>query len=504
MGRLDRQLRENMERNEANNKKKSKRTPALNNSAPSYDVYGNSSDIVITKKKIDYKKLVVPVAILFTFIMVIYLPQIMYKGEPNTEFFDTAADSTAIKLSSQYVKDCPDDDFDGDGLANYKEEEYGCNPFAKDSDRDGVSDYAEVITYKTSPVKTNSTLVNYIRQKDAEKGNSIDTPYKMGDVILWADSYTDKTYGGVIETFDGYRFHSFKGWAKFASGKYAYKYENGKHTLLQYREKEDAWRIEEDMVVLVYDKKLEMANHFILFGNSMFSKSNFFTDFLSFVLPDDAGILRGQKIAKIDADPDLTTDVEVDFKLPKYDENELERFGTSFDSLHVLIKVREYLDKNQAVAVSLFSSSRGENIGVVTGYTADGRLIVCNTNGDFLGYITIYEKAAYMLNEEKEMVTRQWFTFEGLGYSSSNWDRISFFGVSENDDANIKEDKEDSEIKEDKELETDTTVDTTENSGSETPNPDVPVLDETTDDATDSYEEMQDVVEDLESEIIGE
>lgn len=503
MGRLDRQLRENMERNEANNKKKSKRTPVLNTSAPSYDAYGNSSDVLVAKKKFDYKKLIIPVVILFSLVMVIYLPQIMYKGEVNTEFFDVAADSSAIKLSAQYVKDCPDDDFDGDGLANYKEEEYGCNPFAKDSDRDGVSDYAEVITYKTSPVKTNSTLVNHIRQKDAEKGDTIDTPYKMGDVILWADSYTDKAYGGVIETFDGYRFHSFKGWAKFPSGKYAYQYENGRHILLEYREKEDAWRIDKDMVVLVYDKELEMSNHFVLFGSSVFAKSNLFTDFLSFVLPDDAGILRGQKIAKIDADPDISTDVEVDFKLPKYDENELERFGTSFDSLHILIKVREYLDKNQTVAVSLYSSSRGENIGVVTGYTSDGRLLVCNTNGDFLGYITIYEKAAYMLNEEKQMVTRQWFTFEGLGYSSSNWDRISFFGVSENEDVNIKDDKEDSDIKENQKLETDVGTNTDTTKGA-TPAPDTPITDGVSDDTVDSYEEMEDVVEELESEVIAE
>lgn len=445
MGRLDRQLRENMERNEEKNKKKTKRKSVVA-STPAYDAYGNSNNVVVTKKQIDYKKLTIPIIVVFALAMIVYLPQILYKGEANTDFFDKPADSSAIKLSAQYIKDCPDEDFDGDGLANYKEEEYGCNPFAKDSDRDGVSDYAEVTTYKTSPVKTNSTLVNYLKQKDVEKGNSIETPYKMGDIILWADSYTDKAYGGVIETFGGYRFHDFNGWVKFPSGKYAYKYENGKHELLEHRSKEDVWRIDKDMVVLVYDKELDMSVHFTLFGKDYFVKSNVFTNFLALVLPNDAGVIRGQKIAKIDADPDISSDKTADFKLPNYNENELERFATSFDSLHVLIKVREFIDNNQTVAVSLYSSARGENIGVVVGYTSDGRLIVCNEKGDFLGYITIYEKAAYMLNEKQQLVTRQWFTFDGLGYSSSNWDRISFFGVSDSDNSNIGDDKQDSDL----------------------------------------------------------
>ena len=460
MGRLDRQLRENMERNEENKSKKTKRKSVINTSAPAYDLYGNSNDKVVVKKKINYKKIAIPAIVVFAVAMIIYLPQILYKGEANTEFFDKAADSSAIKLSAQYIKDCPDEDFDGDGLANYKEEEYGCNPFAKDSDRDGISDYAEVTTYKTSPVKTNSTLVNYLKQSDAEKGNTIDTPYKMGDVVLWADSYTDKAYGGVIETFGGYRFHDFNGWAKFPSGKYAYKYENGRHELLEHRSKEDVWRIDEDMVVLVYDKELDMSVNFTLFGKDFFVKSNIFTDFIAFLLPNDAGLLKGQKIAKIDADPNISSDSLADFKLPNYNENELERFGTSFDSLHVLIKVREFIDNNQTVAVSLYSSSRGENIGVVTGYTSDGRLIVCNESGDFLGYIIIYEKAAYMLNEKQQLVTRQWFTFDGLGYSSSNWDRISFFGVSDSDNSNIGDDKQNSD--------SDTKNDETE-SGAENP-----------------------------------
>ena len=440
MERLDRQLRENMQRQEENNAKKNKKRTVINNNAPTYDLYGNSGDTIVVKKEINYKKITMISIIIFGILLVLYLPQLLYKPVNNSGSFDTMPDSTAIKLASQYVKDCPDEDFDGDGLSNYKEIEYGCSPFIKDTDKDGVSDYAEITKYKTNPTKTNSTLLNYIRKKDQESGKSIDTPYKIGNVILWADSYNDKAYGGVIETFGGYRFTNFNGWAKFPTGKYAYKYENGKHELLKHRANEDAWRIEEDCVVLLYDKELEMSVSVGVLGKQFYIKSNFLTDIIAFVLPNDAGIFTACKIAKIDADINIDGGQTAMFKKPVYNIDELDRFGTAYDSLHVIVKVRECINNNQTIAVSLFSESKGENIGIVCGYTKDGRLMVYNENGDFLGYITIYEKAAYMLNEKEQLVVRQWFAFEGLGYSSSNWDRISFFGLSDSNLSDLNSD----------------------------------------------------------------
>lgn len=44
------------------------------------------------------------------------------------------------------------EDFDGDGLTNSKEYDFGSSPFLKDTDSDGLTDYEETTTYKTNPL----------------------------------------------------------------------------------------------------------------------------------------------------------------------------------------------------------------------------------------------------------------------------------------------------------------------------------------------------------------
>lgn len=46
----------------------------------------------------------------------------------------------------------PDKDYDGDGIINSLEDEFGTNMFLEDSDKDGLSDYDEIYTYKTNPL----------------------------------------------------------------------------------------------------------------------------------------------------------------------------------------------------------------------------------------------------------------------------------------------------------------------------------------------------------------
>ena len=418
-----------------------KRIESSSLEVPSYDQYGQANVETKDKRK-KWTWLIKATCIIAGIGAVLYLPQFFVSKSADAGAFLEQPDAAAIKLATQYIKDCPDDDFDGDGLTNCMEEIYGSSPFLADSDKDGVSDLAEVQVYGTSPTVTDATLVTYLKDADKKEGHDIGTPYKMGDVVLWADTYSDKAYGGVIETFGGYRFHDFNGWAQFPSGSYAYQYVDGRHSILKYRETEDAWRIDGDMVVLLYDKPLDMVNRIGLFEKKYFYlSSSVFTDFLSVVLPDDIGILTSCKMAKVDADPDMSTDVTTEFSVPKYDENDLTRFSLASDSLSAIVGVRTAIDKKRTVAVSLFSSSKGENIGVVYGYTQDGRLLVSDLNGTPLGTITIIEKAGYMLNEKQQLVTRKWFAFEGLGYSSANGDRMSFFDSSDSKNTSILNDK---------------------------------------------------------------
>jgi hypothetical protein len=49
-----------------------------------------------------------------------------------------------------------EEDFDGDGLSNLREFLLGTNPFNSDSDRDGLTDYDEVETYHSNPLKADT------------------------------------------------------------------------------------------------------------------------------------------------------------------------------------------------------------------------------------------------------------------------------------------------------------------------------------------------------------
>ena len=101
-------------------------------------------------------------------------------------------------------------------------------------------------------------LIDKQKTEDEKKGKKVSSPYKIGNVILWADNYTSKAYGSVVETTRGYRFSKFSGYAQFpnSSGKYYYRLKDGIRTPLAYRADENVYRIEPYDTIEVYDKKL--------------------------------------------------------------------------------------------------------------------------------------------------------------------------------------------------------------------------------------------------------
>ena len=62
------------------------------------------------------------------------------------------------------------------------------------------------------------------------------------------------------------------------------------------------------------------------------------------------------------------------------------------------------------------------------GYTEDGDLLVAGGDLSPAGKIHITELAGKMMDKDGEIGQVSWYTFSGLGYSSSKGDRISIFG----------------------------------------------------------------------------
>jgi hypothetical protein len=95
------------------------------------------------------------------------------------------------------------EDFDGDGLINIWECHYGANPFNKDSDADGLTDYDEVSVYGSDPVRTDSDddgLPDVLEVKYEMEPKKPDT---LGDGILDGDRiFTFTAFSGNVNEGD--------------------------------------------------------------------------------------------------------------------------------------------------------------------------------------------------------------------------------------------------------------------------------------------------------------
>ena len=371
------------------------------------------------------------VGYIFIFILaiaaVIYVPPLFYKEKTDSSYTPIIPDASALKTYLTYVKDHPDDDFDNDGLNNTMEDSQGTDVWKVDTDMDGVSDYAELLLTETSPTDFSNTLVQYIMKQDKKNGVAIGRPYKVDDIIFWADDYVAKAYSGVVRTLQGYRIWNFSGWVRFPGKVYAYSYHNGIHHELEHKEIEDAYFINTNDEIRLYDAPLSFVHKLSLpFAGDLYLQDNAFDRFLTAVLPDKGGPVTCRKVAAIDTMPSQEERSSAVIRMPFIDRSDLSRFGKNQNALQDLAKVWGMIDKGQCVAVSMYSQTAGESIGIIYGYTSDGSLLVAGEDLVPAGKITIVETAMKMMNAEGEIGQRSWYDWYGLGFSSYRGDRINF------------------------------------------------------------------------------
>ena len=423
--RLDDMLRAEKKHKKQERTKKIKEKPV-----PVYNTKGK----VITPSVLGRRKRRMTAAMVFVVLVIfLYLPGYFMHGQTVQ---DTAAetDASAIRLSNNILRNSPNEDFDGDGLMNGQEIERHTDPWDIDTDKDNLMDSYEAMTASSDPIRQDKNIIIDIQtRQDKEKSKSVSSPYKTQNVILWADDYQSKAKGSIVETRRGYNICGFNGYAQFpeSKGKYAYKLEDGIHTLLPYRTEENAWRVQDGQVIELFDEKLESAVRLGVFSWHTYMEDSWLSKTITLILPDK-GFLTAKTIMKIDADPDTSDAVIVDIKKPVFDSNDSYRFTvntTSLDSYQYVLATLE--NGKECIAVSLYNKDKGEYMGIIYGHDGRGGLYVADMDTlRHAGVLHIKEKAKKIVDKEGNIVSQLYFDFSGFGFSSAAGDRISFFAES--------------------------------------------------------------------------
>ena len=199
----------------------------------------------------------------------LYLPPVLFRSTNTNPATELEADVSAVLTANQDLKDHPDDDFDGDGLVNSKEQQIGSDPYRVDTDGDGIMDSSEVFLTETSPVIYNKTLIEIAEKQMKDAGKSVQSPFKINNVVMWPDNIEARVYGSVVRTLNGYRFCNFQGWAQFPEGGYAYEIEDGIHRELRSNSDGAVYIPGPDTMVEVYEQTIELLYQFSFCGQTL-------------------------------------------------------------------------------------------------------------------------------------------------------------------------------------------------------------------------------------------
>lgn len=377
------------------------------------------------KKGKTLKKTIFKIAAVIFVLGFIYIPQIFMKPDAENNTYIIEPDFSKVSYGKNAPQNYPNDDFDGDGIMNVSEISKNINPWLYDTDNDGISD-ADEIKMDSNPRRYDNTIEKVILDNISSEGKTYSTAYNYNGVILWAKDKKSRIYGGVIQTYCGYQFHDFKGYADFPEEGYAYKYENGKHTLLKYDKKNKRWKIEEDCLVIIYREKLEETNYIKFFGAGGYVKSNGFTNFITKILPD-YGFITARNMIKADTEITLDRDTIVPTVNSLIKEVGKERFAGNDIDLEDIALVRKYIESGYSVPVSLFDEEEGEVLAFVKGYTKYGNLIIGDFNTyETIGEIQIIPISRNYLNAEGKIYQRTYYKWKGMGFDSESGDRIKY------------------------------------------------------------------------------
>lgn len=385
---------------------------------------------------------IIPVLVCFGLVifLTIYLPPLLV-DEPDLTTRSSvdlraSADRNAMEWAQTYMRNHPEDDFDGDGLTNEQELNAGTGVYLIDNDFDGTTDYAELYLTETNPCYADNSAINFVQQSDAKTGNVVNTPFKVHDVVMWADDYYSKARGSVIPLADGsYTFYRFQGWVQFPSeAQYAYKVVNGTQVALE-RNESGYFYIDSISAtnVRLYTEQPESCYVVSLLGERYMLPNNIGSKILCALLPSKGfGLITVKETLVNDLD-ETWSEVAIinDIVTMRINEDSYdhERFGRNDLSVTDLSDIFAQIDSGNNVIISLMSHEVGEVFLEVYGYTNRNNLLVCDPlSGETFGVINIDVVGERVLDQSGSIAAYEHFEFNGCGYSSASRHRLTVVG----------------------------------------------------------------------------
>lgn len=432
-------------------------------------------------------KLLIPIILAVLLIAAVYLPPLMLE-RPAVGYHSVpvAANTAALKELADYQRNAIKEDFDGDGLTNEQEITYGTGVYTVDHDGDGVTDYAELYITDSNPAIYDNEIISFVQQADSLSGNKANTPFKDDGVILWADDYASKARGAVASPYqDVYKITDFRGWIQLPERyRSAYKMDNAFQAPLKqnadgyfYVDASDA-----PVYIHAYKTQPEECIALSILTTDYKLPKNAFTKALKTILPSNGfGLLVCRDALASDfegAAEEARTVAPIVCNTAALELKET-RFSRNCTKPTDLQDIKDHIDNNQPVLLSLMSSTRGEAIVEVYGYTSRNNLIVCDPlTTDPLGVIAIDLSASRLLDASGIIMRHEFFTFTGCGFTSATRDRLAILTYLANEELDPEPPVEEDPIPEETEPATEPpTEPPTEPEPTEPPLPEDPVRD---------------------------
>ena len=395
---------------------------------PSYQVKRGNG-----KRNLPPLKIVIPIAVVLLILIALYVPPMLY-SVPARTYQSTALVPDPVTLENfvNYKSTAIDLDFDGDGLKNLEEKNYQSGIYTVDSDGDGISDYMEVETFGTNPIVYDNGVIEFVKNHDRNSEDTIKTPFKIGDVIVWPDDYNSKARGSIaVLSNDRYQFSAFNGWVQFPEDIVsAYEVVDYYQKPLKKNDQNCYYISSAKSTVIVKVHKTEVNEVVCLsiLGKDKMLPNNFGGKLLKAILPSrGVGLLTCKPATEDDFnykekevvrhDPTVTTNTLNDFSLERFNRN-----NNTMGDLRALMKA---IDDGNNVLVSFASASTGEVLVEVVGYTDQYNLLVCDPpTGDSLGIVQVAPISHRILDKNETISVYDTFGFAGCGFTSGKKDLI--------------------------------------------------------------------------------